>query len=157
MAPILRHYGKISKGKVLLINLPLYTENIKSLENKDVEITIKEKSQPVNPDQHAYYRGAVLETALTAECFRGWSADEIHKEFAYLYLGCDVQVNYIRKNGTVVSRIKREVPSTADIGKKRMAEYVDRCIIHLAEEGIVVHSPEQYKLNKYRTIIQKEE
>jgi len=152
MPPQIRHYGIINNGKVKLLNLPLYKKNIDSLEGKRIEFTIKEVHEFPTPDQHAYYRGAVIETALQAECFGGWTNDEVHKELADLFLGTDIVVRVVRKDGTVIAKTRRDVPSTADLSKKEMTAYIDKCIMFLAAEGIEVHTAEMYKLNKYRTV-----
>jgi len=62
-------------------------------------------------------------------------------------------VEYKRKDGTVVNKITRYVPSKdGSFPKKQMTEFIDWCIYFLAQEGVVVHSPEEYLLRKYQTI-----
>ncbi len=151
--PIIRHYGVIRNGKVRLHNLTLYNRNKEQLEGKQIEFTIKEIHESPTTDQYAYYRGAVIETALTAECFGGWTGDEVDKELSDMFLGINRMVEYKRKDGTVISKITRYVPSKdSSFPKKQMAEFIDKCIIFLAQEGVIVHSPEQYLLNKFQTI-----
>lgn len=153
MAIQIRHYGVIRNRKVLLHNVALYDKNIESLEGKQIEFAIKELHETPTTEQYAYYRGAVIETALQAECFGGWEADEVDKEFSDMFLGIDRQVYYQRKDGTVISRITRFVPSKdSSFPKKQMAEFIDKCIMFLAKEGIEVHSPEIYKLNRFKSI-----
>ncbi len=157
MPPIIRHYGIIRNGKVRLHNLPLYNINKDALEGKQIEFTIKEIHERPTLDQYAYYRGAVIETALTAECFGGWTADEIDKELSDLFLGINRMVEYTRKEGTITKKITRHVPSKdSSFPKKAMAEFIDKCIMFLAQEGIIVHSPQQYLLNKFQTIKKNE-
>lgn len=150
--PVLRHYGIMKAGIIHLHNLPLYQKNAAELEGKRIEFTVTEEREKPSVDQHAYYRGGVLETGLTAECFRGWTADQLHAFFIDGFFGIDRLVCIKLKNGQTIERIIRDKPSLADLGKKDMAEYIDKCISFLAIEGVVVHTPEQYKLAKFKTI-----
>lgn len=150
--PQIRHYGIIKNKKVLLHNITLYNRNIESLEGKQIEFTIKEIHESPTLDQYAYYRGGVIETALTAECFGGWSGDEVDKELSDMFLGINRMVEYKRKDGSIVSKITRFVPSKdSSFPKKSMAEFIDKCIMFLAQEGVEVYSPEIYKLTKFKT------
>jgi hypothetical protein len=131
----------------------LYSKNIESLEGKRIEFTIKEVHEKPSSDQHAYYRGAVIETGLTAECFGGWTADELDAYFTDKHLGYNIHKIMQGKEcvtGKVV--VIRKVPSKADLNKKEMGEFMEKCIAELAIEGIVVHSSDSYKLNKFKTI-----
>lgn len=150
-SPIIRHYGIMKGRKIYLANLPLFEKNADALEGKKIEFVIKEELEKPSVDQHAYYRGGVLETGLTAECFGGWTSDELHKFFMSYFLGIEVHVAVKRKDGTEFINNRRDVPSLADLNKKDMAEYIEKCIAFLAHEGITVHSAAQYKLNKFQT------
>jgi len=152
MAIQIRHYGIMKGRKIHLHNVPLFNKNADGLDGKRIELTIKEVHETPSSDQHAYYRGAVIETGLTAECFGGWSGDELHKFFVDLFLGIIKHVEVKHKDGSLHITDRRDVPSLSDLSKKEMAEYVEKCIMFLAQEGIVVHTPDQYKLNKYKTI-----
>ena len=44
--------------------------------------------------------------------------------------------------------------STAHIGKKRMANYIDNVLNHLAEMGIFPEEPSAYIVGKYKTLKQ---
>lgn len=152
MAIVLRHYGIMKGRKIYIHNVPLYYKNADALEGKRIELSIKEVHEKPSTDQHAYYRGAVIETALTAECFRECTGDEVHKFLSDRYLGFTI-IKSIGKYGMSEFRV---VPSTADLTRKEMAEYVDRCIGFLAENGVVVHTADEYKLHKYKTRYDKQ-
>ncbi len=153
MAIQIRHYGIVRGKKILLHNLPLFNKNIESLEGKQIEFTIKEKHETPTTDQYAYYRGGIIETALTAECFGGWTGDEVDKYFSDKHLGYNVE-QIIRKKSGVEHRLTRVIPSKdSSFPRKKMAEFIDKCIMELAEESIIVLTPEQYKVDKYKTII----
>lgn len=156
MPPQIRHYGIMKSRKIHLHNLPLYEKNADALEGKRIEFVMKEEHEKPSHDQHAYYRGGVIETGLTAECFGGWTADELHKEFADTFLGTSILVRIVRKDGSIVQHTRRDVPSLADLNKKEMSEYVEKCIAFLAQEGITVYDSNAYKLNKYKTVTQND-
>ncbi len=153
MAIQIRHYGIMKGRKIHLHNVPLYNKNADGLEGKRIELTIKEVHETPSSDQHAYYRGAVIETGLQAECFGEWTGDELDAFLTDKYLGYDI----IKDLGRLGRVIIRKIPSKADLSKKEMSEFVERCIMFLATEGIVVHSADSYKLNKYKTIYQQDD
>jgi hypothetical protein len=151
MAIQIRHYGIVRAGRVLLHNLLLYKKNLVSLEGKQIEFTIKELHETPTRDQYAYYRGGVIETALTAECFGGWTGDEVDKYFSDKFLGYNVEQIIRRKTG-LEHRLTRVIPSKdSSFPKKEMAIFIDKCIMELAQEGVEVLSPELYKLIKFQT------
>lgn len=152
MPPKIRHYGIMKGRKIHLHNLPLFNKNADALEGKRIEFTMDEEREKPSGDQHAYYRGAVIETGLTAECFGGWTRDELHSFFVDEFLGIDRMVEIKLKDGTIKKKIQRDKPSLADLNKKEMSEYVEKCIAFLANEGITVYDSNVYKLNKYKTI-----
>jgi hypothetical protein len=143
--------------KIHLHNLPLYEKNADALEGKRIEFVMKEEIDKPSVDQHAYYRGAVIETGLTAECFGGWTGDDLHEFFANEFLGANVMVHVVRKDGSVINKMNRNVSSLSDLNKKEMSEYVEKCIAFLALEGITVYDSNQYKLNKYKTITRNDQ
>ena len=147
MAIQIRHYGIMKGRKIHLHNVPLFEKNADALEGKRIELSIKEVHEKPSTDQHAYYRGAVIETALTAECFGEWTGDEVDEFLSDKYLGFNI-VKHMGKYGGASFRV---VPSKADLTRKEMAEYVDRCIGFLAENGVVVHTADEYKLHKFKT------
>lgn len=152
MAIQVRHYGVITGRKIHLYNLPLYQKNADALEGKRIEFTIKEVHETPTSDQHAYYRGGVIETGLTAECFGGWEADELDAYFCDKYLGYSIH-KIIQGKGAMAKTVTiRKVTSKADLTMKEMAEFTEKCIAELAQEGVVVLTPAQYKLIKYKTI-----
>ncbi len=151
-APIIRHHGVVKRHKVLLLNTVLFDKNIDLLEGKKVTLTIEEVHETPTKDQYAYYRGGVLETALTAECFGGWTADEVDEHFSDTHLGFTKVKKFKKKDGTEINTVIRVIPSKADISKKDMGIFIDKCINDLAQEGVEVLDSNLYKLTKYKTI-----
>ena len=148
---VIKHFGKIVNGKRIYNNPALHDEYVKDLEGKEFVEVIKQKHKKVSNDAHGYYRGGVLGEAMNYELFGGWSRDEIHDDhFAPLFLSYKKTVKYIAGDETMF-REKTETQSTADLSSKEMFEFCEKCIQWLAEKGIVVHTPEEYLLGKYKT------
>lgn len=157
MATLIRHYGRACSGIPRLYNMKIYQKNVDSLEGKEFELTIKEHIEKPSIDQHAYYRGAVIEIGLTASCFNDWTGDELDAYFSDKYLGYNIHKVIKHKDGRIESVTIRVVPSKGEgFSKKKMAEFIDRCVAEIASEGVIVHSPEQWKLNKYKNITQQQ-
>ncbi len=152
----IRHYGIMKGRKIHLHNIPLYNKNADSLHDKRIEFTIKEVHEKPSSDQYAYYRGAVIETGLQAECFGGWEADELDAYFTNEYLGYNIQKSTTKNGVPVKHLIIRKIPSKADLTKKQMGEFIEKCIIELAKENIIVHSSDSYKLAKFKTIYEQD-
>lgn len=152
MAIHLRHYGKIINGKKTYYNESLYNQTIRSLEGREFEEVIKEKHKKVSHDQHAYYRGGVLGTALEYEIFGEWNEKELHLFFGDLFLSYIIEEKYLVTDGTTKKRHVKRIESTADLSTKEMAQFIDHVIGWLAQQGIVVKDATQYYLEKYQTL-----
>lgn len=149
----IRHYGKVINGKRIYYNNDLHQEYVNDLEGQEFEETIKLKFKKVSTDAHGYYRGGILGECLNYEIFKGWNRDEIHNDhFAPMFLSYTKTVKYMIMDETVF-RDKREILSTSSLSSKEMFEFCERCIQWLAERGIIVHSPQDYLLDKYKTEI----
>lgn len=145
----LKHFGKVVNGKMVFYNDSLHKEAVKSLEGKEFELTLKEKSKRVTTDQHAYYRKGVLGTALEFEIFGGWDKDELHLMFADMFL-TEVVMKESASSHTGLIEI-RKTRSTASLNRKEMAQFIDNCIKWLATQGIVVLDSEHYILQQYKS------
>lgn len=147
----IRHYGKVINGKRIYYNNDLHQEYINDLEGQEFEETIKLKFKKVSTDAHGYYRGGILGECLNYEIFRGWEREDIHtNHFAPMFLSYIKRVKYISGEDTLY-RNKIEIQSTASLNSKEMFEFCEKCIQWLAEKGIVIHSPQDYLLGKYKT------
>jgi len=148
---ILKHFGKVVNGKRIYYNFNLHAETLHDLEGQEFEEAIKLKHKKVSTDAHGYYRGGILGECMEYELFKGWKRDEIHDDhFSPLFLSYKKTVKYIAGEETMF-RDKIETQSTADLSSKDMFEFCEKCIQWCAENGIVIHSPEQYILSKYKT------
>lgn len=144
--PLMRHIGKVENGKLLLNDISLYNKNLNRFEGMEVELTIQEKFEDATNDQHAYYRGAILPTALQHPDFAGWTKKSLHKFLTGMFLGEIVQRKVNGKGYEIPV-----VESTANISKRRMAEFIEEVLQFLSQMDIYIEDPEKYKLTKYKT------
>lgn len=148
---VIKHFGKVVNGKRIYYNDALHNEYVASLEGEEFEEVIKIKSKRVSQDAHGYYRGGILGECMEYEMFRGWTRSEIHDlHFAPMFLAYTTTVKYI-SGGETMHREERRIQSTSSLNSKEMFEFCELCIQWLAEHGIVVHTPQDYLLNKYKT------
>ena len=143
----LKHFGKVVNNKKIYYNEKLYAQQLKSLEGKEFEEVIKEKSKRVSEDQHGYYRKGVIGTAMEFEMFGGYDRDDIHDLFAGLFL---TEQRSMFLNGTTERYEVKKVRSTSSLNRKEMAEFIDKCIRWLAEHEIVVKDSWEYLLDNYK-------
>lgn len=148
---IIKHFGKISNGKRLYYNVELHNESIAKLEGQEFEEVIKLKHKRVSNDAFAYYYGAVIGTALTFETFEGWDKDDLDKELKDRFLFYHKTLCIKNLDGTEEFITQKKHYEKRAIDKKTMKEFTDRCIIWLAELGIVVPPSENFVRGKYLT------
>jgi hypothetical protein len=145
---LIKHFGKIVNGKKVYYNDSLHKEAVKSLEGKEFEEVLKEKSKRVTTDQHAYYRKGVIGTALEFEMFGGWDKESLHDFFVGMFL---TEKTYrFLDNGNAGSVTTFRTRSTASLNRKEMAQFIDNCIKWLATQGIVVLDSDQFLLTNYK-------
>ena len=148
---VIKHFGKVVNGKRIYNNPALHDEYVKDLEGKEFVEVIKVKFKKVSTDAHGYYRGGILGECMNYEMFQGWTREEIHdNHFAPLFLSYKKAIKYL-SGGETLFRETTVVESTANLSSKEMFEFCERCIQWLTEVGIVVHTPEEYLLGKYKT------
>lgn len=149
----IKHFGKIVKGVKHYYNPKLHAQTLSELEGKEFEEITREKIKRISLDAHGYYRGGVLGTAMECEMFGGWERDDIHDFFAKMFLAY-TKTNILRlPDGTERTILIKKVQSTANIGKTKMKVFTDKVIVWLAQHGVVVLSPEEYELGKYKTTV----
>jgi hypothetical protein len=148
---VIKHFGKIVNGKRIYYNDALHNEYVSSMEGQEFEEIIKVKSKRVSQDAHGYYRGGILGECMNYEMFRGWTRNEIHDlHFAPMFLSYTTSVKFIA-GGETMFRDETRIQSTSSLNSKEMFEFCELCIQWLAEHGIVVHTPQEYLLGKYKT------
>lgn len=147
----IKHFGKVVNGKRIYHNTDLHNEYVSDMEGQEFEEVIKVRSKRVSTDAHGYYRGGILGECMNYEMFRGWTRSELHDlHFAPMFLTYIGMIKYIAGEETVY-REEKKIRSTSSLNSKEMFEFCERCIQWLAEHGIVVHTPQEYLLDKYKT------
>lgn len=152
MKRIYRHYGIIKNGKKQYSNPALQQESIAELEGQEFEEVITKRMKVASRDQHGYYRGGIIPEALAHECFGGYTEDELHEVLAnkflsYYYTKMVPSVKY----GTLPTVITK-TQSLSGISKEDMTVFIEKVIRFLAEQGIVVKTPEEYYYGKFRAV-----
>lgn len=148
---ILKHFGKVINGKRIYYNNDLHNEYVRDLEGQEFEEKIKLKHKKVSNDAHGYYRGGILGECIEFEMFRGWEREEIHQHFARLFLKYRFVVKYIQPDGTTSFVESERIQSTAELSSKEMFEFCEKCIHWCAEQGIIIRTPQEYLLGKFKT------
>ncbi len=147
----IKHFGKMVNGKRIYYNEALHNEYLADIGDQEFEETIKVRSKRVSQDAHGYYRGGILGECMNYEMFRGWTRNEIHElHFAPKFLMYWATIKYIAGEETMY-REEPKIRSTSSLNSKEMFEFCEQCIQWLAEHGIVVHTPQEYLLGKYKT------
>ena len=145
-----RLYGVIRNGIKKYYNPNLYNTVMAELEGKEFEEVTTEKHKRVSSDHHGFYRAGIVGECAKSEMFGGWTRDEIHDSFADMFLSYKVAEKRIRDGKTIYVEVTKK-ESTSGISSKEMAEFCEKCIQWCAENNIIIHDPEEYKLGKYKT------
>jgi hypothetical protein len=119
--------GIVRKGKLDIVNREDMIKYIQSLEGKEVELTIKQKTNVRTTNQNRYYYGVVLK--LISD-YTGDDIDGTHESMKSMFL----RVHH--DNG-----IPDSFKSTTDLTTKEMAEYCEN-IRRWASQSLHVHIPE---------------
>jgi hypothetical protein len=148
---IIKHFGKIVNGKRLYYNVDLHREAIFDLEGQEFEETIKLKHKRVSEDAFAYYYAGVIGTALNFETFEGWDKNDLDAELKSRFLFYYKTLCIKHLDGTEEFITQKKTYEKKAISSKVMKEFTDRCIVWLAELGIVVQPSENFVYGKYKT------
>lgn len=147
-APIYKHYGKVVKKEMHFYHPEILQNIINSLEGKEFELILKEKHKKVTHDTHSYYRGGIVKEALQYECFGGYTEDDFHELMASMFLTVH-STKLIHGDTEEPLQIPcSRTRSTSELTQKEMGEFIEKVIRFLAQQGIVIKTPEQYYLEK---------
>lgn len=149
MNPVVRHYGRVHRGKKIYYNQPLFDRQIEALEGKEFVEIIKEKHKKPSLDQHGYYRGGILGTCMQTEYFAHFhNEDQIHEDFfAPMFLSYSVQVVTPKE-----SYLQKKIRSTADLSRKEYSEFIEKVKGWCIENDIVILDADAYENKFYKTI-----
>tara|TARA_R110000868_G_scaffold193366_3_gene438261 strand:+ start:14 stop:478 length:465 start_codon:yes stop_codon:yes gene_type:complete len=146
----IRHFGRVlPNGNISFYNVELWQEQRESLAGKEFELTIKERHKRPSVSQFGYYWGAILKTCLQNESFSHYTTvEELHKEvMAPMFLCYQIRVVVGKKKYD-----KHMVKSLTELNKKETSEFIDNVLNFVAQEGVIVLSPESYTDKYYREI-----
>jgi len=138
----IRHFGRVlPNGNISFYNVELWQEQRESLAGKEFELTIKQRHKRPSVSQFGYYWGAILKTCLQNESFSHYSTvEELHREvMAPMFLCYQVRVIVGKKKYD-----KHMVKSLTELNKQETSEFIDNVLNFVAQEGVLVLSPEQY-------------
>lgn len=147
----IRHFGRVlPNGNISFYNVELWQEQRESLAGKEFELTIKERHKRPSVSQFGYYWGAILKTCLQNESFSHYTTvEELHKEvMAPMFLCYQIRVVVGKKKYD-----KHMVKSLTELNKKETSEFIDNVLNFVAQEGVIVLSPESYTDRYYREIV----
>ena len=134
-----KHKGKVTDGELYLNNVEYYKLCLQEFEGKEIEVIVKEKEKDPTLRQYGYYYGVVLPTALRDETFGGWTKEELDAYF---------KNNFLQKTKLkILNNVPVELrysPSKAIITKEEMTEFLNKVIIFLAQQGIIVPESHEY-------------
>ena len=150
----IKHFGRVlPNGNISFYNVELWQEQRESLAGKEFELTLKERHKRPSVSQFGYYWGAILKTCLQNESFSHYTTvEELHKEvMAPMFLCYQIRVVVGKKKYD-----KHMVKSLTELNKKETSEFIDNVLNFVAQEGVVVLSPESYTDKYYREIHVKE-
>lgn len=146
---VYRLYGKILNGIPKFYNDNLYRQTIIELEDKEFELVMKEKHYKVSNDQYGYYHAAIIEECMKDEMFGGWTHDDIDDMFSSAFLTVKRSLTTADGNTHIIAKT---ISKGQGFSKKDMSEFIEKCILWCAEHGIIIHSSEQYYLDKYKSL-----
>lgn len=135
--PVFR--GKIENGKLLIEDKPSFQSWIVSLNNKNVEVTIKQKKkkrtsgkQDEESNANGWYWGIIIPICADE---LGYTYNEMHETFTALYAP-----KHVRQ----VGKTQIAVPiRTSEMDTIQFAQYCDSIIQHMAEMGVMIPLPNQ--------------
>lgn len=116
-------YGEIKDGKLQMDQPQLANDWIATQQNMRVKVEIDKLHPEKTHNQLGYYFAVIVKHGSD---FYGYSKEEMDREFCKKYLV------YYDWQG------RKYVKSKEDLNTKKMGEFIDACIHHLAMEGIQI-------------------
>ncbi len=143
--PSIRHFGHIKNGKKFYDNPERYRQQIASLEGRRFVEVIEKYTERRTLSQNNYYRGIILEECLKSDLFCYYdNKEDLHEEiFAKKFLKYVIERQVGDKKFNVT-----KYRSTAELNKEEFSEFINKVIIWLAQQGIVILDPQEYSLKK---------
>jgi hypothetical protein len=123
-------YGTVKDGKLHLDDKPVYDAWLGNLEGKRLQITLENEKENWSLKQFRYLYSCVYQPLAEAT---GHTVEEIDGICKHQFL---VQ-NKGKKSEWVREKSK--------LSKAELAEFIDKCIMLAAEQGVVVLPPDKFK------------
>ncbi len=124
--PVPIFIGRVVDGKPILQDLVRYRAWLKSLEGKEIELTIRKQRVQRSDGQRKYYFGVCV--TLMAE-FCGYSNTEMHEALKFRFL------RMVDEHGFETTQ------STRDLSVQEFTAYVEQVRQLAAEHGVVIPDP----------------
>ena len=135
-----KHKGKVVSGSLALYDTALYIQDLERHEGMDIFVEIHLDEVNHTPEQMAYFRGPITNIALQTEVFGGWTKIEFQEFMKEQFLKEVKDVKQL--DGTIKEMIV--IPSLGDVGIRKMKKFIEDVIQFLAEQDIIVKSPNEY-------------
>lgn len=152
---IIKHYFSVKNRVVTYYDNNLRNANLDAIEAEGgmgVE-TIKAKGKRISNDTYAYFFGGIVRTALQFERFGGWNEDDFRIWYENKFLSTRRALETYNDGGTIKQRvIITSKGDIRDLNQKQMNKFIEDVINDLALEGIIILTPEQYNLERYKTL-----
>lgn len=143
--PVIKHYGYVKNGILYLHNNKLYEDNVKSLEGRDIELTIEEKFEEKTTSQLGYIFGALWPSCQNTEMFGGWTKKEFKDWIESEYLSRDYMKHLNGKNKCIMV-----TDSLSNISKEKTSEVIQELVVFMTDNNIKVPDPSEWIGGKYR-------
>lgn len=152
---VIKHKGEVHNGVRTYYEPELHKRNLESIEAQGGKFTetLRVTSKRISNDTYAYFFGGIVKTALQFNRYGGWGPDEFRKYYEDMFLSEEKCFIIQDDEGMPISqKIVKMTRSISDCNQKEMNVFCEQVIADLAMQGIVILSPEQYYLEKYKTI-----
>ena len=144
---VVKHKGTIINQRRIYDYPALIKSQIQQLEGRRFVEVIEEEPETKTIPQLAFYHGGIIAgTCMKATLFEGWIEGEIDFFFRRTFLSYEKTFydGQVSKTISVVQRL-------SGVSKEQMVLFLDNVIEWLAQRGIKVLNPDQYKYGKYLT------
>ncbi len=145
MALLIKHFGKIVKGRKVYNNPELYANQLAQLEGMEFEEIIKKRTRKTTLSQFAFYYGAILPTCYQCEIFSAFDkSDDVGIYFEDKFLSYTIPIHL--PNGGIKTITKTK--SLTGLNIDETSEFITKVLAECDSLGITVLSPEEY-FNRY--------
>lgn len=135
-----KHKGRVRNGKLFYYNLSFYQKDLERFEEMDIDIILKESFEEPTQNQYNFFHGPVLNIALESNEFGGYNKQELKEILKNKFL---LEKRQKIVNGEKINYII--IPKLSDLSKKKLSDFIEKCIIFFAESGIEIKDIDDYE------------